>query len=346
LTIFAICLAALLAALSVWLLLVAYVVLDRLRYDRLLTRMMRASGAGAAPAPPQRPLPLGAKRAFLYRILLDPDMPPALRDCIAHGLLAADGLPKTLRRAGASRGAAGRWRRIAAWEVLCRAGYPGLHGILEATLEQDDDALSLAAIGMLGAMRDAPAAALLIAALRTGRGAAHCISMQLGRFDSGVVAELLMPLLDEDRAGLRGHAISLLGQHPLADMDRRLAAFAGDPDPAVRKAVAQAMGDLGGAHALIVAAGLLHDREGYVRAHAVRALHRISLTRSIHLASLLAPYHADQDWWVRMAVHDALSGMLERGSRKVLQLGAGEEWKPGETGGVGRSLAAVAGGQS
>ncbi|ALK97100.1 hypothetical protein AB595_14190 [Massilia sp. WF1] len=342
-TIFTICLLALLLALSAWLLLAGWVLFDRLRYERLLARLVRSAGAAGLPGEPSARLPRGASRGALHRLLLDPDMPAALRDHIAQGLLAADGLPKLLRDAGAGGGGRRRWRRIAAWEVLRRTGYGGLHGILGAALAQGDPAVQLAAVGMLGALADQRAAAMLVEALREGRGAAHCIVMQLDRFESEAVVGLLTPLLDDERAVLRVHAIAVLGRHRLPGMDQRLGAFGGDANPAVRKAVAQAMGDLGGPHALIVASELLRDRQGYVRAHAVRALHNISLTRPIRLDYLLAPLQSDDDWWVRLAVRDAMLRALDGPSGKAPQLGAGVEW--GQDGaGDGRAVPEVAGG--
>lgn len=309
-TSFELLLAALAAAGSTWLGIAGYTAASRRAYERLARKL--ANPAGGRPR---------SRSTVLYRLLLDGARPETIRQRAAQCLLDTYGTQHLLRDAAGRRGIAGRWRCVGAWHVLKRTTTVDLHPLLEKTLAGGDQLLQQAAVTTLGWLRDRRAAEILVEALHARRYTVECLVMQLHRFDAQVSAGVLMPLLDEPDPTMRFWAISLLGHTRLDGLDIRLGAYASDPDAKVRKAVAQAMGAIGSARACAIATDLLNDKESFVRAHAVHALHKIGRDRQRSFAALVEAMQGDRDWWVRLAVRELLADAFPRGQQLVA-----DEW--------------------
>ena len=294
------------AAGLLWAALVSYVLLNRVRYDRLALRIEATlAGDGALDRALRR-----TTWGTLSRLVVDSAQPERLRRHAAGVMLARRGGAAVARDARRGRWFSRRWSRIVAWHVLYRTG-GRLHPSLRTAVNEGSPALREAAVALLGGLADPLAAAILVEALRRGACAPACIAMQLDRFDAVLKDHALSPLLNDPQPLMRFWAIRLLSRDAaVSELGTLLAAHASDPDPSVRKAVAQAMGDIGGLRAAAVAAGLLADEVGFVRAHAVRALHAMSgAHREVALGLLLKPIMSDPDWWVRLAVREALAGV-------------------------------------
>lgn len=301
-----------------WLGLSGGILLARRRHDRLAAalaacgaaRPRPGDGADAAAAAAwslalRRRLDV-LPRHMLYRLACDGAAPAWLKEAVAACARARYGARRLLREAAGRHWRRDPWRRVGALHLLYQLRAGGLHALLGMALAQPDRDVAAAAVTLLGALGDRPAAALLVRALRRDRQGRARVATQLDRFDDGI-ADLLLALLDDADAAVRLWSIRLLARHrALARLDARLAAHAGDADAAIRKAVVQALGELGGPLALAVATRLLADPVGYVRAHAARALGR--LRQPPHaVGALLAPMLADRDWWARLAAREVLA---------------------------------------
>lgn len=300
---------ALIAAGVAWTVLVAFVLLDRVRFDRrerLLATALQGGREGDAQL--ERVL-RWTSTGTLAQMVVDSARPERLRMHAARRLHARYGAVALARVARRGQWFSRRWRRVVAWHVLFRTRPAELHALLGKALVDGTPALREAAVVLLGAMRDRNAAAILVEALRRGACAPACIAMQLDRFDAAVKDEILSPQLDASAPLLRYWAIRLLSHESnIGELAVRLGAHALDPDASVRKAVAQAMGDVGGQQAAAVAVSLLGDPVGFVRAHAVRALQKMSGAHGeVALGLVLKPFMSDPDWWVRLAVREALA---------------------------------------
>lgn len=290
------------ATLVCWLALVSYCVLDRRRHESLM-RCLRDCPANDGLSADTVFTTLSRRRR--YALVVDPAQPDWLKERLAAFMLARYGEQHMARQAAS----AGR-RRIAALHVLYRSGSPKMHELLRTALFEGDPAVAAVAVVLLGKLRSRRAAAILIEALRNNWYTPSYIAVQLDQFDAPLLADRLTALLDEREPRLRYWAISLLLRHrALAQLDVLLAAHANDPDPSVRKVVAQAMGAIGGAVAAAVAMGMLDDPVPFVRAHAVRALGSIALHDGTTAGRQVAPMLADRDWWVRLAAREALVAM-------------------------------------
>lgn len=308
-----------------WVALVGYSLANRALHDRLMRRLdacfdhgtstgsLRSTHVGQVDAVLRR-----SARSTLYRLVADSAQPEILRDQVAALILRRYRLAPLVRDAARGPWFSRRWRRIVAWQVLYRTRACELHPMLLRALRERDKALTAAAVVMLGMIRDQAAAAILVEALRSDACAPACIAMQFERFSEAAREETLSPLLNDPQPLLRFWAVCLLSRHrTVSRLDARFAAHVSDPDPRVRKAVAQAMGEIGGPLAAEVAVGLLSDEIGFVRAHAVRSLMEMAgETGEMTLSRLLLLYKADPDWWVRLAVREALYG---KGARRILR---------------------------
>jgi HEAT repeat protein len=310
LTTFALFLAELAGTASIWAAIAAGTIASRCAYERLGRKLA---------SPTAKRLRVRGRR--VYQLLLDGAQPEAVRQRAAQCLLDAYGRERMLRDASGTGRLVGRWRRAGAWQVLHRTTAVDLHPMLETTLAGRDPLLQQAAVSMLGTLGDRRAAEILVEALEARRHTAECLVMQLHRFDPQTSAGVLMPLLDAADPTVRFWSISLLSRSRLDGVDMQLGLYARDPDAKVRKAVAQAMGEIGSERACAIAVGLLSDAEGFVRAHAVRALHKIGRDHKRSFAALVEPMKDDRDWWVRLAVRELLADSLPRGLQLV-----DEEW--------------------
>lgn len=301
-----------------WFAIVGWSLCNRLLYDRMMLRFQRCAGEptrhGVVPEKALshygvRIASRAVSQGTLGRLLVDFDQPEWLKDALAAVLLERYGVRGVMRDGARRRGLGSRWRRIVAWHVLYRTGATDVHGMLRTALGEGDRVLASAAVVILGAMGDRGAAVILVEALLADACSPACIAMQLEKFDASVSVALLYPLLDDPRPALRFWAVSLLAQHDgIVDLDNRLGALAADADASVRKAVAQAMGEIRTSRAIAVVIGLLGDPSGFVRGHAIRSLQSIARSRGdILIERLVAPMKGDHDWWVRLAVRDALA---------------------------------------
>lgn len=315
--------AALAAAALIWVAIAGWTVASRIAYERLQRKLADAAGPGPWPY-----------RAMVFRLLLDSAQPEPLRQRAGQFLLDAYGAQRLLRDAAGERWPCSRWRRVGAWHALHRTAAFDLHPVLRDTLAGSDPLLQQAAVTMLGRLGGRHAAQILVEALLAKRFQPESLVMQLDRFDPQTTAGVLVPLLDASDPTMRFWAISLLSHSRRDGLDVHLGLYTSDPDAKVRKAVARAMGEIGSEPACAIAAGLLNDPEGYVRAHAVRALHKIGRTHGRSFAALVEPMKDDRDWWVRLAIRELLADALPR----ELQL-VDEEWSvapPLRTGAGGR----------
>jgi HEAT repeat protein len=211
-----------------------------------------------------------------------------------------------VREATAHRGAAQKWRRIAALRVLFHGRHAGILRLLERALGDVDPDVVGAAVDLLGSMGDRQAAFLLVGGLRAQVYPPSRIATLLDGFPFPI-AELLLPLLDDASPVVRFWAATLLVRYAGTDgLEDRLVFLARDPDPLVRKATVETLGRIGGAKAAATALELLEDPVWYVRAHAARALGDLGRA---DLADRIMPLLADGEWWVRFAVKESLQAM-------------------------------------
>jgi HEAT repeat protein len=285
----------------IWVTIAGCMVASRMAYARLVRKLADPSVL--------RPRARGAN---VYRLLLDASQPETLRQRAAESLLDAYGLQRVLRDADGTGWMVSRWHRAGAWHVLQRTATVDLHPLLAKALTGRDPILQQAAVTMLGRLCDQRAAEILVEALLAKRYTAECLVMQLHRFAPQTGAAILMPLLEERDPTMRFWAISLLSHGRLDGLDVRLGLYASDPDAKVRKAVAQGMGEIGSEKACFIATGLLSDPEAFVRAHAVRALHKIGRAHQRSFAALVEPMKDDHDWWVRLAVRELVVDTVPR----------------------------------
>lgn len=315
-TTFDLCLAAFLLAAATWSAIAGFALMDRLLYDRMVARLILS-------ALRETRVPAGAvgrlgrsgvlrpfmQRGAMIRLLLDPEQPEWLRNHVARSLADSLGLRRLVRDAWGRGWPGSRWRRIGAWQVLHRSSAVDLHPALQYALDGSDPVVARAAVAMLGVLGDARAAAMLVDALRAGIREPRVLMMQLERLPARIAVPALLPLLSDAPSELRCSAIALLSHRQIESVDQWMGELATDPDSRVRKAVARAMGQIGTPYALGVAADMLSDGAAYVRAQAVRSLHRIARTRPCSVAALVAPLRNDSDWWVRLAVREVYADL-------------------------------------
>lgn len=305
----------------IWLGVTLFVLLTRLIYDVRLGFVRTARGlvdgrvAAAADDAAElertlRRLP----RRTVERVAADTATAPELAAaCARH---AASGGEARLRAAAAGhKSEVSKWRRIAAMRVLARSGSDAALPLLERALSETDDDVVNAALATLGDIRDERAAAILVQGLRDGAGPRSRIATQLDEFPLDV-GRLLLPLLRDWDASVRYWAVKLLSRYPKLDsLTLELATLGGDEDAAVRAAVAETLGTLGGPAATSIAIDLLSDEVPFVRAHAARAL---GAQRRPELAALVATLLADEEWWVRNGAKRALEQLGPEAAQYVV----------------------------
>jgi HEAT repeat protein len=158
---------------------------------------------------------------------------------------------------------------------------------------------------------DRAAATILVTALAERSHAPSRIASQLDQFPIPI-ADLLLPMLSDDRPDARYWAASLLRRYTeTVGVGSAVAALANDPHPPVRRAVLGTLGALGAEDAVVVAEQLLGDPVGYVRAHAAR-LYATARLRDADEATVratarrLVMHLGDAEWDVRLAVKESL----------------------------------------
>jgi HEAT repeat protein len=293
----------------IWLGITLFVLLTRLIYDARLgfvstaRRLVEGRAAAALGDTAEferilRRLP----RRTIERVAADTATAPAL--AAAFALHATSRSESRLRAAAAGHTSeVSKWQRIAALRILARSGSDDALPLLERALSETDHDVVNAALATLGDIRDERAAGILVQALRDGAGPRSRIATQLDEFPLDV-ARLLLPLLRDWDPNVRYWAVKLLSRYRKLDtLPLELATLGGDEDAAVRAAVAETLGTLGGPAAISIAIELLGDDVPFVRAHAARALGAQGRPK---LAALVATLLPDEEWWVRAAAKRAL----------------------------------------
>ena len=198
----------------------------------------------------------------------------------------------------------GRWRRVAALTRLARAHHPAAPRLLQPALASRDQRIAAAAIRSLGDLGDGWAIDILVSALRSGNAPRSRIATELERL-APVPGPRLVPLLGDLNPTVRFWAATLLGPYP--DLGREnLIALTCDPDPNVRAATVETLGNRTGEAVGAAILARLDDPAWFVRVHAARAAgHVLGVAAAPSIAGLLA----DEQWWVRSAAKDAFRSM-------------------------------------
>lgn len=300
----------------VWLILSAYLILDRVIYD-IRHRSVRAAWAKLGDPEVQAKVPearaehveqilTGLPRRTIDRVAADSSTPPWMAEAFSAFAFKRWGMDRLVQDASGHRGELGKWRRIAALRILSHGRHPDMLTPLQRAMNDPDRDVVGVAVTLLGRMDDRRAAELLIAALRRQVYPPSRIATLLDRFPLDI-ADLLRPLLKDRLPVARFWAATLLSRYAGSpDLDADLAALVDDPDPNVRKAAIETLGKVGGPHAAPAAMKLLDDAVWYVRAHAARALGDLQRT---DLAEKITPLLADSEWWVRFAAKESLQVM-------------------------------------
>ena len=304
-----------------WLGVTLFVLLTRLIYD-VQMRFVRTAGRLAE----RRAGPVANDAAELERTLRR--LPHWTIERVAADTATAPALASVFARHATSRNEArlcvaaahhtsemSKWRRVAALRILARSGSDAALPLLEQALSEADADVLNAALATLGDIGDERAAAILVQALRDGAGPRSRIATQLDEFPLDI-GGLLLPLLRDWDAAVRYWAVKLLARYrTLASLPLELVTLAGDEDPAVRAAVAETLGTVGGPAATSIAIELLADEIPFVRAHAARAL---GAQDRPELAALVAKLLADENWWVRAGAKHALEQLGSGATRYVV----------------------------
>jgi HEAT repeat protein len=289
----------------VWLGITLFALLTRLIYEvqlgfvRTARRLAEAANGDAAQLERTlRRLP----RRTIERMAADTATAPTLAAALARH--AASRSEMRLRATAAGHTSeVSKWRRIAALRILTLSGSDAALPLLAQALSEADPDVVNAALATLGDIRDERAAAILVQALRDGTGPRSRIATQLDEFPLDV-AHLLLPLLRSWDPNVRYWAVKLLARYrTLPSLPLELATLAGDEDAAVRAAVAETFGTVGGPAATAIAIELLGDEVPFVRAHSARAL---GMQGRPVLAALVAKLLGDEEFWVRSAAKRAL----------------------------------------
>jgi HEAT repeat protein len=232
---------------------------------------------------------------------------------LCRRLVEGAGLERLTRQASSQTVSASR--RITALRALTVGGSLRAVELLERALECDDEQVVTAAIALLGLVRDRRAAVILMQALRAcahraPKAAASLDALPLDAFD------VVVPLAADESPCNRAWAAVLMRRYGAsAEVQRRLAALAGDADPHVRHTALGVLGDVGGQVALDAVQRRLTDSVGMVRARAARALASMGATESAWRIAVLL---GDREWTVRSAACDALTSL---GPAAALALG-------------------------
>ena len=300
---------ALTFAATLYVVLSAVIIAERIRYDRrrrLYARIARLVDAPVAPLdrPALQSQVSGVLRGWplraIERSMAEGHATGAALHACAAWLLERLGEPRL--RARAAPGAS-RWRRIAALRILALARAEPAWELLALAVADDDPEVVMGAVVILGQIHHRRSAELLVQVLRDGRHPRSQTAVLI-QACPGEIGDLLTSLLDEEDPALRYWGTVLAARHPpVRDAEERLIALAGDVEPSVRKGALDSLGAGGFLAAIPVVLKRLDDPVPFVRAHAARALGQLGV---IDAASVLVGRLGDGDWWVRDAVKRSL----------------------------------------
>jgi HEAT repeat protein len=299
----------------------AWVVADRVRFDRAKRRLAAIERALADPTLAALP-PLERTAAVrdmlerlpkldVYRMTGNVDLPPWVRSvCGAHALEHV-GLDRMLRDAASHRGARRKWRRISALNALVYARPDSIHALLRVALADADADVASAAASVLQRLGDRRAAEILVGGLRSSRLPASRIAARLQRF-AIPLDDLLESLLTSPRPEARYWGVTLLRDHRGYAVAESIVPLVDDPDATVRKAALLTLAAMQAPDVARLATWRLIDPAPFVRSAAIHALAQVGerspdRARRSALASTIAPALADKDWSVRTAAKDALA---------------------------------------
>ena len=299
----------------------AWVVADRVRYDRNRRRLSAIERALADPSlaalPPikrtaaVRDMLERLPRLDVYRMTGNADLPTWVREACGRYALDHVGLDRMLQDATPHRGARRKWRRISALNALVYARPDSIHALLRVALADADADVASAAASVLQRLGDRRAAEILIGGLRSSRLPASRIAARLQRF-AIPFDDLLESLLTSPRPEARYWGVTLLRDHHGYSKPDSIVPLVDDPDATVRKAALLTLAAMQAPDAARLATWRLIDPAPFVRSAAIHALAQVGERspdrgRRSALASTLAPALADRDWSVRTAAKDALA---------------------------------------
>lgn len=310
------------AVASLWFVMSAWVVADRVRYDRKQEELQSIRRALADPtlaalqplarAAAVRDMLAKLPQDVAYRMTGDVDLAPWVREACARYALEQVGLDRMLRDATPHHGARKKWRRISALHALVYARPDSIHALLRAALADADADVASTAASVLQRIGDERAAEILIGGLRSARLPASRIAARLERF-AIPIDDLLRPLLTSPRAEARYWAVTLLrNQHDHSGLAEAIIPLVDDADAPVRKAALLTLAAMQSPDVGRLASWRLTDPVPYVRSAAISALAQTGertpdRARRQAIAAGIASSLADRDWSVRSAAKDALA---------------------------------------
>ena len=288
---------AVLMAGAAWLGLAAWIVGDRLLYDRRDGRIARDAELLATGT-------LDPGRCSWRRLWAVADGGSPLASPIAARELVSRGSSRLLRSA---RGHG--FGRTHALRVLARGGSPkALEELRHARSGGNPDVIA-ATVAIAGELDSAESDAFLLDVLIEGDNPRSRTADQISRGERVVPALLELTAHADPR--VRYWALMLLGG---ADPQPKILAAAldaaGDSDAQVRGAAARALGAYEPGDVKLGLRRLISDDVFFVRAHAARA---IGDSGSESLAPAVGELLADENWWVRAAAKESLAKLGESG---------------------------------
>ena len=268
-----------------WLLFSAWVVADRIVYDRRLLALRHGVGTPRL------------SRRMVERLAADASADAELTEALARYLLGTEERG-VLDTANLRRG--GGWRSAEALRILARTGHPVSIQALERILIEGKGEVAAAVATIVADMEGEEATGVLISVLQAG---ACSPRWMLER--RSVPIRLVRPLLNDPKQGVREAAVRLLGgsEEPSKELERELGDLCDDPVADVRAAAARALGRRGSPAAINSVSVLLADPIWYVQVQAARAL---GMLGSVESAGRIAELLASPKWWVREAAKSAL----------------------------------------
>lgn len=301
----------------------ASVIVNRVRFDRRVDRLIDIARALADPSvaalPPLVRSPamhriLSRKtRDAVYRMIASTAFPTWVSEACAAYAIDRWGMPQMLRDAAPHRRRR-KWRRISALFALGHIRANGVHHLLEAAAFDPDPEVAGAAGVALQRLGDRRAAEILVAALRDGPSSRSRIATQLDQYPIEI-GDLLIPLLTDPRPHARFWGASLMVRYQHSPgLAQAMGALAADSHPAVRRAALETLSGMADDAAASTALRLLDDPIAFVRTTAARTLgqrgkmqdeHSVRRAYAVRLSSCLA----DMSWDVRFASKEALEAL-------------------------------------